>query len=318
MKKLNLKLNLFDAGAAGAAAGAAGAAATGTAAGQKGATNASNGVSTQTQQAEQVIYGKQHIEGQQDNGDSANPGQQQQQQQQETLKSIMTNNPGVKAEIEAIVERRIKNSKAELDSMSRQMQALDPILTTLYARYGVQDGDTQALANALQKDTSYLEEEAEMRGLSVEQLAYVKKLEYQNMINQRQQLQTQEQMLRQSLQARWTNESIEVKALYPDFDFETEINTNETFEKLIRANFPVRDAYEFAHREQLEQEQQAKIAAETQKQIAQNMRARQERPTEAGLKGQPGITFKSDPSKYTEKDIREIERRVRNGEKVYL
>ena len=125
-------------------------------------------------------------------------------------------------------------------------------------------------------------------------------------------------MLRQSLQARWTNESIEVKALYPDFDFETEINTNETFEKLIRANFPVRDAYEFAHREQLEQEQQAKIAAETQKQIAQNMRARQERPAEAGLKGQPGITFKSDPSKYTEKDIREIERRVRNGEKVYL
>lgn len=296
MKKLKLNLCLFDGGAA-AGTGAAAPGAEGT---------AGNGVGSQ----QQVVYGKQQEETANQEG---NPTPKEQKQ---TLKALIESDADLKAELETMMQRRVKNSKAELDAANSKMQALDPLLATLYTRYGVEDGNIQGLTDALNRDNSYLEEEAEMKGLTVEQLAYVKQLEMQNMLAQRQQQQTQAQMQRQYLQQKWDAESTEVKALYPDFDFVNEINSNPTFEKLIRANFPVKDAYEFAHREEIETARQAATAAAMQKQITSNIKARQERPQEAGLKGQTGFITKADPSQLTSKDIKEIRRRVANGEKI--
>ena len=296
-----LNLRLFDGGAAGAAAGGVG------------GEGAGNGVGNQTMQS--VVYGK---EGSLENGGQNNEGvaNQEETNNKVTLKSLLSTNPEIKTELEAMMQKRVKNSRAELEAANTRMQSLEPILTTLFARYGVQEGDLQGLTTALQRDTSYLEEEAELKGMTVEQLAYVKQLEAQNMLAQRQQRMSQEQMYKQQLQARWDNESMAVKELYPDFDFAAEINSNETFEKLIRANFPVKDAYEFAHRQEIEAAKQALTAAEMQKQITSNIKARQERPQEAGLKGQTGFIAKTDVSQLTSKDIKEIRRRVANGEKI--
>lgn len=294
MKKLSLNLRLFD-----AAAGAQGAAAVGQ--------GASNGVSNQ-QQAEKVLYGKQPQEpGAQEPGAGAgaegSEGQEgvATQEEKQTLKDLISTNPELKNELERMMQSRVKNARAEVDQVSKHVQALDPILTTLYARYGVQDGDLAGLTNALNADSSYLEEEAELKGMTVEQLAYVKQLELKNMIAQRQYKQTQDQMYKQQLQQRWDAESEKVKEIYPDFDFASEVSSNENFAKLIRANFPIKDAYEFAHKEELEQAKQAAVATQMQKQVVSNIKARQERPNEAGLKGQQGFQIKSDPSQYTDK-----------------
>lgn len=299
-----LNLRLFDGGAA-----------TGAAVGGEGA---GNGVGSQTMQ--NVVYGKSTQENEGQEGGQNNEGVADQtnetEQSKVTLKSLLNTNPEIKTELEGMIQRRIKNSKAELESANARLQSLDPILTTLFARYGIKEGDMQGLQTALQRDTSYLEEEAELKGMTVEQLAYVKQLEAQNMAAQRQQRLSQEQMYKQQLQARWDSESMAVKELYPDFDFATEINSNETFEKLIRANFPVKDAYEFAHRQEIEAAKQTLTAQEVQKQITSNIKARQERPQEAGLKGQSGFIAKTDPSQLTSKDIKEIRRRVANGEKI--
>lgn len=298
-----LNLRLFDGGAAGAAG----------AAGSVGGEGAGNGVGNQTMQ--NVVYGK---EGSLENRGQNNEGvaNQEETNNKVTLKSLLSTNPEIKTELEAMMQKRVKNSRAELEAANTRMQSLEPILTTLFARYGIEEGDLQGLTAALQRDTSYLEEEAELKGMTVEQLAYVKQLEAQNMLAQRQQRLSQEQMYKQQLQARWDSESMAVKELYPDFDFAAEINSNETFEKLIRANFPVKDAYEFAHRQEIEAAKQALTAAEMQKQITSNIKARQERPQEAGLKGQTGFIAKTDVSQLTSKDLKEIRRRVANGEKI--
>lgn len=303
MKNSKLNLRLFD-----GAAGAPGAAP------QAGAA-ASTGVSNPGQQADTILYGKQQgdtqpeEEGEEGEEGVATP-------EKLTLKDIISTNPDIKNELERMIQSRVKNSKAEVDQATKQMQAFDPIMTSLYARYGVNDGDLEGLTNAINADNSYLEEEAEVKGMTVEQLAYVKRLEMQNMLSQRQQRVTQEQMIRQQLQTKWDTESQEVKALYPDFDFATEISSNEVFQKLIRSNLPVKDAYEFAHREELEQAKQVAVATEMQKQVVSNIQARQERPKEAGLKGQQGFQVRNDPSKLTPKDIKEIRKRVEAGEKI--
>ena len=294
-----LNLRLFDGGAA---------------TGAEGDGVASNGVGNQNMQ--NVVYGKQGNEGQEDSQNNEGVADQTKEENKVTLKSLLGTNPEIKTELEAMIQKRVKNSRAELEAANTRMQSLEPILTTLFARYGVEDGDLQGLTTALQRDTSYLEEEAELKGMTVEQLAYVKQLEAQNMAAQRQQRLSQEQMYKQQLQSRWDSESMAVKELYPDFDFAAEINSNETFEKLIRANFPVKDAYEFAHRQEIEAAQQTLTAQEVQKQITSNIKARQERPQEAGLKGQSGFITKTDPSQLTSKDIKEIRRRVANGEKI--
>lgn len=302
MKHLKMNLRLFD-GAAVAATGAPGAA------------NASTGVGNpgQQQQADTILYGKQQEEAaaepQEGEEGLANP-------EKVTLKDLISTHPDIKTELERMIQSRVKNSKSEVEQVTKQIQSLDPIVTSLYARYGVEDGDIQGLANAINADNSYLEEEAEAKGMTVEQLAYVKRLEMQNMMNQRQQRMTQEQMIKQQLQNKWDAESQEVKALYPEFDFATEIQSNETFQKLIRSNLPVKDAYEFAHREELEQAKQAAVASQMQKQVVSNIQARQERPKEAGLKGQQGFQVRNDPSKLTSKDIKEIRKRVEAGEKI--
>ena len=301
---LQLNLTLFDGGAA---AGAAAAAATG---GE--GTTASNGVSSQQQQ---VLYGKQpQLEGQNAEGEEgkAEPSE----QPKATLKDIISSDPNIKQELERMIQNRVKNSKNELEQATKRMQSLDPIMATLYTRYGVQEGDIEGLTKALNQDVSYLEEEAELKGMTVEQLAYIKQLEMQNMMAKKQQQLTQDQLYRQQLQKKWDNESAIVKQLYPDFDFVEEISNNETFEKLIRSNVPVKDAYEFAHREELDKARQAAVAAEMQKQVVSNIKARQERPIEAGLKGQQGFQIKADPSKLTSKDIKDIRKRVANGEKI--
>ena len=303
MNNLKLSLCLFD-GAAGAAAPGAGE-----------GTTASTGVGTPEQQADKILYGKQAQEVQE--GTEAPEGEEGVATPEKvTLKDLISTHPDVKTELERMIQARVKNSKAEVEQAAKQIQSLDPIVTALYARYSVADGDLEGLTQAINADNSYLEEEAEAKGMTVEQLAYVKRLEMINMINQRQQRITQEQMIKQQLQNKWDAESKEVKALYPEFDFATEIQSNEAFQKLIRSNFPVKDAYEFAHKEELEQAKQAAVASQMQKQVVSNIQARQERPKEAGLKGQQGFQVRNDPSKLTSKDIKEIRKRVEAGERI--
>ena len=55
-------------------------------------------------------------------------------------------------------------------------------------------------------------------------------------------------------------------------------------------------------------------AANTEKMVANNVRAKGNRPAENGTNAQSAFTVKDDPSKLTKQDFEEIARRVARGE----
>ena len=105
---------------------------------------------------------------------------------------------------------------------------------------------------------------------------------------------------------------------YPEFDLRREVAENPRFIAMLRAGVPVRDAYEVSHLGDIQARNAAKAAAEMEKRVMDNVRAKGMRPNENGTTSQPGVIVKNDPSKFTKADRAEIARRVRRGERIVL
>ena len=74
------------------------------------------------------------------------------------------------------VQKRLKNSKETVDKYN----ALTPTLEILAKKYGVDATDVEALNKAIEEDDSYFEEEALEKGITVEQLKEIRKMEREN------------------------------------------------------------------------------------------------------------------------------------------
>ena len=280
---------------------------------------ASNEVGTQT--APKVVYGKQveNVEVDDPQPQAQQEGAEGEQKEGEQssdtlpLKELFNKYPNCKQEVESLIQNRIKNVNSKVAKLEGQLSSHNDLLTILYSRYNVEDGNLQGLQDALSKDLSYLQEEADLRGMDVKQLQYIKNLEAQNMRIQRQQQLAQEQQYIQMQQQKWLQEAEQCKAEFPDFDFMYELNNNPQFESMIRSGVPVLHAYKVAHmKEILEAEKQA--AAQ---QVTNNIKARQTRPVENAAKiNTRGVFAKTDPRKLTKQDLAEIRRRVERGEKI--
>lgn len=311
-----------DGGGAGAGAGAASA---------PGAEGASNGVSSQETT---VVYGKQPGEGignpeneptnvsepgsepgNEPGGEEGNePGN-----EPLPFKELLKQTPAYKQEVEKLVQNRIKNINQKAQQLEQELNSQNEMLLTLYSRYGVREGDKEGLQAALAKDTSYLQEEADLKGIDVQQLQYLKQMELQNAMLKRQQQQAQEQWYMQQQQARWKQESEVCKQKYPDFDLVYELNNNPDFERLIISNVPVVTAYETIHMNEIIQNQTMQAAKTVEQQVTTNLKTKQARPTEnAATNMQTGILVKDNPKNWTKEDRKRVEEMVMKGQKVYL
>lgn len=74
------------------------------------------------------------------------------------------------------IQKRLKSSKETVDKYN----ALAPTLDLLGRKYGVDASDINALNKAIEEDDSYYEDEALERGISVEQLKEIRKMEREN------------------------------------------------------------------------------------------------------------------------------------------
>lgn len=178
----------------------------------------------------------------------------------------------------------------------------------------MENGDVEALGKAIEDDDSFFEEEAMQRGMSVQQLKQVRKMERENadLKRQMQERQTQEQA--DKLYSTWLNQAEEAKRIYPDFDLAAELQ-NADFQSLLRSNIPVQTAYEVVHKDEIITRGMNFAAKTVEKKIANDMIARGRRPSE-GAMSQGAAVIKSDVSQLTKADRREIARRVARGEKI--
>lgn len=220
------------------------------------------------------------------------------------------------AKVQDTVKRRLKGAQETAD----RYQQLTPVLEMLGRKYGIrpdQNGayDIAALNKAIEDDDSYYEKEAQEKGLSVEQLKQIRKMERENADLRRQMHEQQTRENASRLYAQWMEQAGQVKSVYPSFRLEAELN-NPKFVELLKAGIDVRSAYEVLHKDEIIPAAMQFTAKTVEQKLANKIAAASQRPAENGNSGQGAAIVKSDVSQLTKADRQEIIRRVQRGERI--
>ena len=212
-------------------------------------------------------------------------------------------------ETQRIIDRRFRETR----NLERQVGQYQPVIDMLMQRYRIGDGDMGKLSQAIENDDAYWSEAAEEAGMSVEQYKQFQRLQRENreLLRQQRQRQADESVQRQLQQ--WYGQAEEMRALYPGFDLGAEVK-NPQFVSLLKSGIPVQHAYEVIHMDEIKAGVAAMQAKATEKQVVDGIRAKGARPQENGTAAQSAFTVKDDVSKLSRRDRAEIARRVARGE----
>lgn len=215
------------------------------------------------------------------------------------------------AKVQDTVQKRLKSTKETVEKYN----ALTPTLEILSKKYGIDASDIDALNKAIEDDDAYYEEEALEKGISVQQLKEVRRMERENADLKRQMQERETQENANRLYAAWMQQADAMKGVYPSFDLEAEMQ-NQRFIDLLRSNIDVRTAYEVLHKDEIIPAAMQFTAQKVEQQLTNKIIANGSRPVENGIKSQSAAQIKSDVSQLTKADRAEINRRVARGEKI--
>lgn len=123
------------------------------------------------------------------------------------------------ARVQDTIQKRLKGTKETVE----QYEALKPTLEILSKKYGVDASDIKALNKAIEEDDSYLEEEAVKKGVTVEQLKEIRKMERENADLKRQIEEIDRRDNANKIYSQWMGQAEQTKAIYPAFNLEIEM-----------------------------------------------------------------------------------------------
>ena len=209
------------------------------------------------------------------------------------------------------VQKRLKSSKETVDKFN----ALAPTLEMLGQKYGVDATDIDALTKAIQDDDAYYEEEALEKGITVEQLKSIRKIERENANLKAQMDAERARQNADRIYSEWMQQAEDAKKVYPSFDFRAEMQ-NPKFQSLLRSNIDVRTAYEVIHKDEIIPAAMQFAVKTAEQNITNKIIANGSRPVENGNGSQGASITKSDVSTLNRADRAEINRRVANGERI--
>lgn len=327
MRKINttleIDLHLFD-GAAGGGAAAAAPAAEGAQQGdqsglsaEKAESNSKRGGSRRAKPGEydNVVFGKQ--------GDAPAAGEPSEGKDSAPTKSIEERRQAfeemINGEYKDVYTEKFQKSFdrrfRDLKGMEGSLAAQKPIIDMMMQRYGIEDGDVGKLQTAIEQDHRYWAEEAEQHGMSAEQYAAMKKLERENkqyrLMAQREESQKAfaEQMML------WERDAAMLQGDYPDFDLRAELG-NPKFMNLLQSKWPMKEAYEMLHRDEIAARKEKAAAEAAEARIKASLQSNASRPKENGISSQSAAIVKSDVHSLSRKDRAEIARQARLGKKI--
>ena len=213
--------------------------------------------------------------------------------------------------VQDTIQKRLKGTQETVDKFN----SMTPMLEMLSRKYGVDASDINGLSKAIEEDDAYYEEEAMEKGLSVQQLKEIRKMERENADLKRQMQERATQENASKLYAAWMDQAQQAKAVYPSFNLEAEMQ-NPQFVGLLRANVDVRTAYEVLHKDEIIPAAMQFTAKTVESKLAKKVAANGARPAENGISSQSAARVKSDVSQLSRADRDEIIRRVQRGEKI--
>lgn len=221
-----------------------------------------------------------------------------------------------KQKMQAALDRRFKNQ----NDLQGQIDEMSSVLDPLMDMYGIDDYNE--LRTRILTDNGMFEQAAEEMGMTVDQ--YVTYMDNQRRV---QEMEAQEQERQRELQAQstykdWENQAEALKEIYPEFDLQAEVDLHQQedgsnkFIQLLGAGIDVKTAFEAMHVGELMASTAQQVGDAVRKQTTDTIKARGMRPAENGLNEQAGVIRKSDPSKLTAEDRKEIAKRARRGEVI--
>ena len=215
------------------------------------------------------------------------------------------------ARVQDTVQKRLKGSKEIEDKYN----SLAPTLEMLAKKYGVDATDINALTRAIEEDDSYYEEEALEKGITVEQLKEIRKMEKENAELKRMNAERERKEGAAKQYATWMNQAEEAKRMYPSLDLNEEAK-NPQFLRLLNSGVDVGTAYAVIHKDEIIPAAMQYTAKTVEQKLTNKIIAGGSRPSENGNSSQGAMTSKSDVSLLSKADRAEIARRVARGEKI--
>ncbi|MBR4016362.1 MAG: hypothetical protein IKK11_00935 [Oscillospiraceae bacterium] len=215
------------------------------------------------------------------------------------------------ARMQDTIQKRLKGTKETVE----KYEALSPTLELLSRKYGVDASDINALNKAIEEDDSYYEEEALEKGITVQQLKEIRRMERENADLKRQMRAQSAKENADRLYASWMEQAEKTKGVYPTFNLQAEM-ANPQFVNLLRNNVDVRTAYEVLHKDEIIPAAMQFTAKTVEQKLTNKIIANGARPSENGTSSQSAAVVKSDVSQLSKADREEIIRRVQRGEKI--
>lgn len=221
---------------------------------------------------------------------------------------------------------------AEAEPPAVQAPALRPaqarLTQALANAYGVDtedmDGLIEAVENGRVKDEKYYEDLAQQRGVSVKTARELDKMESDlkrsNTRNAQLQAMQQEAARQQrvsQIQAQWEAQAAQLKTQYPDFELQ-EVLANEQVADLMRRGVSLPDAYRAAYFDHIMQQATAQTAQKVEQGVAARIQQRAGRPGENGTRPGGAVTTHVDVASMSRRQLEDLERRARRGEKITL
>ena len=215
--------------------------------------------------------------------------------------------------VQNTVQQRLKGAKETED----RLNAMNPLMDLLSARYGVKADDTEGLIKALEGDDAFFEQAAQDHNMEAKDYRKMLQLQSENtrLKNQQEQQFRQEQMDKQY--AAWEQQAEDARKLYPNLDLNVE-SQNPQFRQLLMAGIDVGTAYLALHRDDVLAGAMQHTAKTVEQKLSNKIAAGNARPAENGASGQSAAVIKTDPSKWTKADREEVRRRAARGERIYL
>ena len=210
----------------------------------------------------------------------------------------------------------------------RQNPQVARLTQALANAYGVDtddmDGLIEAVENGRVKDEKYYEDLAQQRGVSVKTARELDKMESDlkrsNTRNAQLQAMQQEATRQQrvsQIQAQWEDQAAQLKTQYPDFELQ-EVLANEQVADLMRRGVSLPDAYRAAYFDHIMQQATAQTAQKVEQGVAARIQQRAGRPGENGTRPGGAVTTHVDVASMSRRQLEDLERRARRGEKITL
>lgn len=210
----------------------------------------------------------------------------------------------------------------------RQNPQVARLTQALANAYGVDtddmDGLIEAVENGRVKDEKYYEDLAQQRGVSVKTARELDKMESDlkrsNTRNAQLQAMQQEATRQQrvsQIQAQWEAQAAQLKTQYPDFELQ-EVLANEQVADLMCRGVSLPDAYRAAYFDHIMQQATAQTAQKVEQGVAARIQQRASRPGENGTRPGGAVTTHVDVASMSRRQLEDLERRARRGEKITL